>query len=75
MRAGGYFHRIAIWRQAWTPWIVDRVGDLDVFDSPCRQYLGSSHRREGSGRKPLRVMGVGALVLIVAIFVIGLGKP
>jgi L-rhamnose-H+ transport protein len=28
-----------------------------------------------SGRKPLRVMGVGALVLIVAIFVIGLGKP
>jgi L-rhamnose-H+ transport protein len=28
-----------------------------------------------SGRKPLRVMGLGALVLIVAIFVIGLGKP
>lgn len=30
---------------------------------------------KGSGRKPLRVMGVGALVLIVAIFVIGFGKP
>ena len=28
-----------------------------------------------SGRKPLRVMGVGVLILIVAIFVIGLGKP
>ena len=28
-----------------------------------------------SGRKPLRVMGLGAFVLIVAIFVIGLGKP
>lgn len=30
---------------------------------------------KGSGSKPLRVMGVGAVVLIVAIFVIGLGKP
>ena len=30
---------------------------------------------KGSGRKPLRVMGVGAFVLIVAMFVFGLGKP